>query len=243
MELYLYDDLYSLEEKHWWHIAKRKAVLKLLSKFVKSKKIKILDIGCGTGRNVEVFQGLGITFGLDSSNEAIKFCQIRGLKNIKLGSSDKTGLPGQSYEVVTLLDVLEHVDDSKTLKEVSRVLKPKGLVVITIPALPGLWSQWDEVLHHKRRYTKQGLTKILIQNGFKPLKISYMYSYLVVPAFVIRFFKSILFKSKYPSDFKVSVPFINWLLGKASALELSVLLKWGMPFGTSIISVAQKDEN
>lgn len=241
MEKYLYEDLYELEEKHWWHIAKRENYLSLMNRFLNAQKPKILDIGCGTGKNIEVLSRLGNTWGLDSSKEALKFCQKRGLKNITLGRSDKTKFPGNSFDAVTLLDVLEHTDDNKTLTEIYRILKPGGSLVITVPAFQWLWSKWDEVLHHQRRYSKSNLTKILKNNNFSIMKISYLYAFLILPILIVRLFKSKFSKGAYSSDFKLSSGLINKLLLTISKLENKIMIKWGVPFGTSLICVARKN--
>lgn len=242
MKKYLYEDLFSLEEKHWWHISKRRIVRKLIEKYNAVSNPKILDIGCGTGKNMEELQNLGIVYGLDSSPEALLFCKKRGLHNLILGSAEKTHLKKKSFNIITLLDVLEHTDDSKSLKEIYRILKEKGLIIITVPAYNFLWSSWDVVLHHKRRYTIENLKLILQQNNFHIKKISYMYSFLVLPVFIIRMIKSITFKKTYPSDFKLSSSFINLLMDKITRFESYILMCLPIPFGTSIIAVAEKNK-
>ena len=242
MKKYLYQDLFELEEVHWWHIAKRKICLALIKKYVKTRSnFKVLDIGCGTGKNLEEFCKFGKAFGIDTSIDAIRFCrEKRGLKNVTLASAQKTGFSYDSFDVVCILDVLEHTDDKKTLKEIHRILKPGGLLLITVPAFNFLWSRWDEVLHHRRRYTKDSLEKILSFTNFEVVKISYMYSFLVVPLIVIRFIKSFLFKNHYPSDFKISNKILNKVMISVSALESNLIFNSSIPFGTSLVCVAKK---
>ncbi len=240
MKSYLYKDLYDLEEKHWWHIAKRKSVVTLIKKYSKGK-LKILDIGCGTGRNLEELSKIGESWGLDSSDEALEFCKKRGLKNLVKSGAEKTKFKDSNFTLISMLDVLEHTDDNKTLTEAYRILKSGGFVIITVPAYQFLWSKWDEVLHHKRRYTKSNLTQLLETNRFKIVSISYLYSFLVIPALLIRFVKSFIYRgNNYQSDFKLSSPPINKALELASDMERSIMLKVPIPFGTSIICVAKK---
>ena len=242
MKKYLYQDLFELEEVHWWHIAKRKICLALIKKYVKTRSnFKVLDIGCGTGKNLEEFCKFGKAFGIDTSIDAIRFCrEKRGLKNVTLASAQKTGFSYDSFDVVCILDVLEHTDDKKTLKEIHRILTHGGLLLITVPAFNFLWSRWDEVLHHRRRYTKDSLEKILSFTNFEVVKISYMYSFLVVPLIVIRFIKSFLFKNHYPSDFKISNKILNKVMISVSALESNLIFNGSIPFGTSLVCVAKK---
>ncbi len=99
MDTYLYKDLYDLEETHWWHRAKRQLLMGLIRKYATSGKRKIVDIGCGTGKNVESFASLGDSWGVDMSKEAIDFCKKRGLKNVAISKGEKTPL-----------DFLEHIE-------------------------------------------------------------------------------------------------------------------------------------
>src|SRR3989344_7455237 len=244
MKKYLYQDLFELEEVHWWHIAKRKICLALIKKYVKTRSnFKVLDIGCGTGKNLEEFCKFGKAFGIDTSIDAIRFCrEKRGLKNVTLASAQKTGFSYDSFDVVCILDVLEHTDDKKTLKEIHRILKPGGLLLITVPAFNFLWSRWDEVLHHRRRYTRDSLGRILYLSNFKVIKISYMYFFLIIPLVIIRFIKSIMFKKHYPSDFKISSNFLNKLMLAVTALESKLIFNCSVPVGTSLLCICKNNE-
>jgi SAM-dependent methyltransferase len=242
MKKFLYKDLYDQEEKHWWHIAKRKIVLSFAKKYLKTRNNMILDIGCGAGKNLENLKLLGKVWGVDSSYEAIKFCKIRGLKNVKLGKVEKLTFPNNSFNLITLLDVLEHVDDKKALSEVKRVLRKKSYVIITVPAYPSLWSKWDENLRHKRRYKKQGLKKLLESGGFKIINLSFMHSYLLPWHLLIRPIKSLLQANEYSSDFNLDNPFWG-LIGKiVTQVERPFVTRGLVPFGLSLIVVAQKNE-
>lgn len=238
MNIALYQDLYELEEKHWWHKAKRNLCKKIIGRYFKGGKI--VDIGCGTGKNVEAFSEFGEVWGIDSSEEALRFCKKRSLKNVKKGEAEKTNLPADSFGLVTLLDVLEHTDDTKTLKEIHRILKKGGLLLITVPAYQFMWSQWDVVLHHKRRYTKGQLEKLLKENGFKIAYGSYFQSFLILPVFIVRKLKSLIKSKAYGSDFRIGNSFVNSLLLGLSKFERDLILKHGLPFGLSIIVLAKK---
>lgn len=242
MKKYLYEDLFLLEDKHWWHISKRRIVHKLIEKYNTKENPKILDIGCGTGKNMEDLQNLGSIYGLDSSPEALRFCKKRGLNNLILGSAEKTKLKNNFFDIITILDVLEHTDDKKTLKEVHRILRDDGLIIITVPAFSWLWSNWDIVLHHKRRYTKKNLTGVFKKEGLQIIKISYMYSFLVLPVLIIRALKSLFLKKSYSSDFKLSSPFLNLIMNKITNIESFFIMLTSIPIGTSIIVVAKKND-
>lgn len=240
MEKYLYDDLFKIEEDHWWHIARRKTVLLFISKFLKSKNPKILDIGCGTGKTMSELAEIGKAWGIDKSASAIKYCRLRGIKNIKQSSAYKTGFKNDEFDVITLLDVLEHTDESKTLNEIKRLIADDGVVIISVPAYSWLWSKWDIVQHHHRRYSRGDIKELLKRNGFEIVKISYMFSFLIIPVIAVRVFKSLLIKEDYTSDFSLTSNLLNKIFSIICDIERVLINTMGIPFGTSIVCVAKK---
>lgn len=242
MDEYLYKDLYDLEETHWWHKAKRDLTVSLIKKFAPvTKHLKIIDIGCGTGKNVEVFSRFGESWGIDTSPAAIAFCKKRGLSNIVLSEGEKTPFENNSFDVVTMLDVLEHADDQKVIAEIKRILKPGGIVIANVPAYQFMWSQWDTVLHHKRRYTTETLKKLLVSGGFQLELVSFSQSFLLFPVYIIRRLKEIWYKNKtYESDFRTSFPGMHTLLSKFALIERSSAVRGKIPFGLSVVAVAKK---
>jgi SAM-dependent methyltransferase len=239
----LYQDLYLLEDTHWWHLSKRKAVIFLLQKYYQktSSTLTILDIGCGTGKNMEAFSKFGHVYGIDNSSYAIAFCRKRKLKSVRLASAQKLPFHKNTFDVITILDVLEHIDDKTIMKEIARVLKPNGIVIITVPAYQWLWSTWDEILGHQRRYTTTSLQKLLQNEGFSAVRTSYLYSFLLFPAVLIRRFKSRTKNSNYSSDFRINNPIINSSLLFLATIERHIMAYMPIPFGTSVICLAQKN--
>lgn len=240
MRIDLYRDMYITEDFHWWHRAKRSFVRFLISHYVRKKNIKILDVGCGTGKNMEELSKKGEVWGVDISQEALLFCKERNLMNVKKGEAETLPFNKNTFDVVCVLDVLEHVDDLASVKEIKRVLNDGGYIIITVPAFGWLWSMWDEALHHKRRYTKADLDLLLTQNGFTVLRNTYIHSFLVIPSFIIRKLKQYQFKD-YTSDFQINNSFSNTTLSFISELEQMWIKRYDMPFGTSVLCIAQKN--
>lgn len=240
MKKALYEDLYNSEETHWWQVSKRRLSLALMKRFLQVESPRLLDIGCGTGKNMEFFSALAQVWGLDNSDQAIKLSQNKGLQKVILAEAAEIPFRSKSFDLITMLDVLEHLEDHKALREVSRTLKPKGLLVLTVPAYPLLWSEWDVQLHHRCRYNKKDLHGILQKTDLKILKISYMYSFLVIPAILIRTIKSWRHRDNYPSDFKISPPLVNWVANLMAQLESIIIIHSYVPFGLTLIAVAQK---
>jgi len=235
----LYQEMYRQEQYYWWHRAKRELVKLFLPK---KSTLKILDIGCGTGKLVEELEYKGDVWGVDRSKLAVAFCRNRGLKNIYQDRLPELKKVEQKFDVVTCLDVLEHViDDDKTCDTISRLLKKNGRVIITVPAYPWLFSYWDKMLGHKRRYTPKSLTKVVENSKLKITKISYLYSFLLPIVIPFRFVREHLFSSSEPkSDFIEIPPMLHSILLTTAILEQKILKYINIRFGLSIICIATK---
>jgi ubiquinone/menaquinone biosynthesis C-methylase UbiE len=236
----LYEDMYKSEETHWWHMAKRRFVGNLIKMYAQKKSLSLLDVGCGTGKNMEDLSRFGEVWGVDISNEALLFCKKRNLSKVKIGEAEHLPFGEKSFDVVSALDVLEHVDDMRSVREIKRVLKDGGYIIITVPAFGWLWSKWDEILHHKRRYTRKQLEDILTQEGFSIKRNTYIHSFLVMPSLIIRKLKQRQSKT-YTSDFQINNSLTNTILSFISELEQNWINRYDMPFGTSVLCIAQKN--
>lgn len=226
--------LKNAEEKHFWFHIRRKWIFDCIKKFV-PPHATILEVGCGTG-NVSSFlshKGFTVT-GCELYDEAINmawpgFMKVQG---------DSNSLPFKDgfFEMVGLFDVIEHFENDITpLKEASRVVRKGGIIAITVPAKKELWSWGDEVSLHKRRYSKKMARQILIDLGFNPLLIEYMFMSLYMPMKYLRG-KDI----KNDDLFKIS-RFINILLMGLFDTERLISQRLSLPVGTSIIAVARKN--
>src|SRR3989344_3850982 len=130
--------------------------------FFGGQKRRVLDIGCGTGANLQFLNQFGNVTGLETSQEAIEICRERGFKDVLRG--DITQCPAflkqNAYDIVTLFDVLEHIkNESDVLVCLAKLIRQEGYLFITVPAFSFLWSSFDEFSHHYRRYTVKILKK------------------------------------------------------------------------------------
>jgi ubiquinone/menaquinone biosynthesis C-methylase UbiE len=239
MERYLYEDLFQLEEYHWWHRAKRRVCIELIKKYRPGPTLEIIDIGCGTGKNMMEFRQFGEPWGLDSASQALNYCLRRGLYKLLRGQAQHMPLGDNQFDVATLLDILEHTDDLKTLAEMYRILHREAILIMNVPAYAWLWSKWDEVLRHRKRYTKKSLKKLLQFSGFEVCYTSYLFSFLVIPTFILRKFKS-LRCGPYSSDFRIGSPLANKLMFAMFSIEDRIRHIFTIPFGTSLVCVARK---
>lgn len=243
----LYSQMYRQESYYWWHLAKRQMVNNFITNYcsTRSGKLKILDLGCGTGKLMQELSSCGQCYGLDYSPLALRFCQQQGIKKhylIKADINTTLPLPENSFDIITILDVLEHTkNDQAVLKEIKRVLKPNGLLILTVPAYQSLWSYWDKMLGHKRRYHRSQLLSIFSQTKFNIVKLTYFHSFVLIPAILIRRFKSLNKHSSKTSDFIELPKIINKILLLVTNGENKLLQHFNLPFGLSLFAIVSKN--
>lgn len=254
-----YARMHALETNYWWFVGRRRIVARLLQatlpRLGKSAP-RLLDIGCGTGANLPMLCAAvgpeGRVTGIDFSPYALQFAlrqEVQPNLALSQGDAQRLPFPDQTFDVVTMLDVLEHLpDDGVALAEVFRVLRPGGMIILTVPAYQHLWSAHDEALHHFRRYEKKQLGLVLRQAGLQTWRLSFAMSLMPPLAWAWR--KFILpCKPGRPKNAKRHSegavlpgvpPWANQLLIQYVDTEGRILLRWPLKFGTSLVAVAYR---
>jgi len=246
MNISEYAEMYKLESFYWWFVARRRLlewfVQRIADEFVRPT---ILDVGCGTGINFSVLSKYGDTFSSDASEEALSFSKGRGIDGLVRSHVELLPFLGSTFDLVTALDVLEHIDDDlKGLDELLRVTKDGGVLMITVPAYGFLWSEHDEALHHRRRYAASELRNKLTNAGFEVERVTYYITFLFFPILLMRFAQSVSKKSIHAKTSHVILPgWLNSLLIWILAIERTLLRWMNFPFGVSIVCLARKPAN
>lgn len=243
LDLHTYEILYRIEETHWWHSARRRIVLDWIKqRYPGRDDLEILDAGCGTGIMLQELRLLGAAVGVDISDEALDFCRKRGLENVQRADVLKLPFDAGTFDFVTVLDVLEHLDeDTGALREVRRVLKPGGLIFIFAPAHRWLWSLQDDVSHHKRRYTARTLRETIEAAGLEIERQSYVSAFLLPVIFLGRQWLKVRLKFRERNTENDLHPeWSNGILRSIFQSEIPILRRMNMPFGASLICVASK---
>lgn len=243
-----FQDLFCAEKENWWYRGREKIIVDLLRKTFKDRfrKKKILDLGCGTGRMMVVLRDFGQVSGADISDEAITFCQKQGFQNLKKIDAEKSlPFPNETFDLITAFDLLEHLkNDQKILLEINRLLRPQGLLLVTVPALPVLWSKHDEAFGHQRRYLKKDLILKVQKTNFQVIRLTYFNFFLLPGIFLGGRLVNLLFKSKHRSHILKLPSFLNWLVTQIYFAEGFIASKFNMPLGSSLLCLAQKiDKN
>lgn len=241
MQPHTYSIMYRVEETHWWYVGRRRIISSFLEWITRSTKPgRILDVGCGTGANLEMLSEFGEAEGIDVSKEALAFCRERGLKKVREGEAERLPFPDNSFDLVTGLDVIEHLDhDQAGLKEMHRVLRPNGRALLFVPAFMFLWGVQDEVSHHRRRYTLAEIKRLVQEAGFEIERATYVNITFFLPILLGRLLMR-LTGWRPASENNIAIGALNGFFGRILGAETLILRRWNLPFGVSAICVGRR---
>ena len=240
MDRIVYDRMAAHDSTHWWYRARRDILADYLARYgAVPKDAKILEIGCGTGHNLPMLGAFGEVDAIEIDPAAREIASARLGKPV--GASplpELTGVEPGSYDLIAVLDVVEHIeDDVAALKAMASVLKPGGKILITVPAHQWMWSAHDVVNHHKRRYSKGTLLAALEKAGLKWRKPRWFNSLLFPVAVAARFAGKLM--GKDDSDDSPPPAALNKAFETIFGLERHLLGRLPMPPGLSIIVIAE----
>ncbi len=250
MEEQVYQLFSKIQKTHWWFVARQIILEDILKKHLNSRpELLIADVGCGTGALLPMLSQFGEAWGIDDSPTAVKICRRENFLKVYLDTDQ--AWRETKFDLMTFLDVIEHVeDDADFLRNYLDQLKPGGLVLITVPALMMLWSDHDVLNHHHRRYTARQLREVVVKAGLVPERMTYFNSLLFPIIASVRL--AMRFKNSLQSmfnrnqrgaiktDFERNIPSINGLLKIIFASERFFLRWFDFPIGTSLLCVARK---
>lgn len=239
------------EDKHWWFASRTRAILAYLDRFVgPGKNLRVLDVGCGAGNMMHHLANYGQVTGVDNNPKPLDVARQRGL-DVREGTADALPFGEDEFDFLTVLDTVEHVPaEGKVFDECHRVLKTGGKVLITGPAFMFLWSRNDVINMHQRRYTVPELRGKLEAHGFQVLRISYNNFFIFPLAALLILLRrgraepelaSPHFdEDAYQVEMEPASPAVNRVLTFVGKIEVALLKRMSLPFGTSIIAIAQK---
>jgi SAM-dependent methyltransferase len=236
-----YATMFRVEETHWWYKALHQLIFQTLETELPDWREKeIVDVGCGTGAILKQLGNPDKNVGIDLAPEAISFCRQRGLNNVQEGDILALPFPDASFDAVICSSVLYHEwvsDVGGAMREMHRVLRPGGVLLINVPAFPFLYSVHDKAVMTARRFRKREIREVLQKQNFKIRRLTYWTTLLFPLAIAAR----TLGGSKMGRDFETEgASFTQRAFTRIMALELHVLRKISLPFGVALLAVARK---
>lgn len=245
------------EDKHWWFASRTRAILAYLDRYVGTGRgLRVLDIGCGAANMAHHLAHYGHVIGVDSNPRPLAIARQRGME-VYQGTADALPFEDGQFDLVAMLDTVEHVPAQDTaFDECRRVLaapaagQPGGRLLVTVPAFMFLWSKNDVLNMHQRRYSRPELQAKLEQHGFRVLRISYnnFFVFPLAAALILlrrgraepELASPHFDENAYQVEMEPAGPWVNRLLTWVGKLEVALLKRVSLPFGTSIIAIAEK---
>ena len=236
------------EARHWWFVGRRRILASLLADWLpKRRDLRILDIGCGTGGMIPLLSAYGRVTGIDPAEAAIHYSRQHHNGEAELIQMDfPREVPAAGgFDLITLFDVLEHLDDdAQALARASGLLRRGGTLVVTVPAHRYLWSPHDEINLHRRRYERPELRARLEEAGFRIQRLTYYNTLLFPFIYAARLLRrQVTRRGDRRSDFRIGNDWVNDRLADLFASERALLKRLDLPLGVSLLAVARKPES
>ncbi len=243
-----YRVMFEVEDDHWWFVGRRAIVfaqidqLKQMTRPGDGMGAELLDIGCGTGATMDALQRYGRVQGIDLSFLPLSFSRQRGHDRVLCASATALPFPDRTFDLVTALDVIEHLDDDVAgLREIFRVLKPGAAAVLFVPAFQALWGPNDVQSGHRRRYRRRRFEQAVEAAGLRVERVSYANFAMFVPIWLGRRILN-FFKLEEQSENRINHRLLNRGLAALFAAEAGWLRRHNLPFGVSLLCVARRPE-
>ena len=239
MERIVYEKMAELDQQHWWYRARRQVLAALIRRKARPPAGgRLLEIGCGTGHNLEMLSEFGQLDALELDDTARAVAEKRlGRPVMDSPLPELRGVPQRTYDLVAALDVIEHIDDDEaSIASIATLLKPGGKVVMTVPAHEWMWSAHDVVSHHKRRYSKRSLKKLVEGSPLRLEAMGYLNSLLLPAAIAERLASKA--RGKQDADLWLPPRPVNATLEMLFASERHLIGRVPLPPGLSLFAIA-----
>jgi SAM-dependent methyltransferase len=228
------------EDRHWWYRGRRTVIEEVLARLELPNTSRILDAGCGSGRNMVELARRGTVVGLELSPTSVELARARGCGEVVEGSLLAMPFADGGFDLAVCLDVIEHLeDDIGAMRELRRTVAPGGALLVTVPAYQWLWSGHDVINHHHRRYTRRSMRAVAEQAGWRQVSTTYFNSLLLPVAILLRVLDRVNRRTTESSlDLWVPPEPLNRLLELPLSLEAWLIRRGGrIPVGLSLLAL------
>jgi SAM-dependent methyltransferase len=236
-----YARMFEAEDHHWWYAGMRAVSVAILADV--GAPARILDAGCGTGRNAVELEKLARTVGVDVSAVPLRLAARRGLTRLAQASIGALPFADGTFDVVTAFDVLCHgavVDERAALREMRRVLRPGGYVLLHLPAYPWLTSQHDRAVDNVRRYSAGGVRALLSDAGLSIRRLTFANTFLFPLAAAKRLTDRARGTGGDASDLTTEFGRAGSLFRAVLGFEARLLRHVDLPFGLTLVALARR---
>jgi SAM-dependent methyltransferase len=242
MDARLMQAMLEVDEHHWWYRGRRRIIRAELARLPLPARSRVLDAGCGSGRTLQELRQFGEVSGIELDPEAARVARSRGDYDVRIGRLEELPWEDARFDLITCLDVIEHTpDDRLTLRELRRVCKPGGWLLVTVPAYQALWSVHDEANHHYRRYVRATLRSAAVQAGWQVQRMTSFNSLLLAPAAAVRLSQRRRMhppNDTYKPDLQLGPAWLNGVLERPLQIEARWLARGRtLPAGLSLLAV------
>jgi SAM-dependent methyltransferase len=241
-----YVEMAEIESKHWWFSGRRAILSRIIESLNLSHNSKILEVGCGTGGNLQMLAKFGEVSALemDTNARTIAANKTNNFYDIRAGyCPDEIPFQDQRFDLICMLDVLEHIEhDTETLIAIKKLLTKNGRIIITVPSYQWLYGAHDKFLHHKRRYSATKMKREIMGLGLRAVKISYFNTILFPLAAIVRIKDKLLCNISATGTSIPAAP-INKFLTTLFSAERYFLERFNLPFGVSLLCILESDED
>ncbi|MBU1921112.1 class I SAM-dependent methyltransferase [bacterium] len=257
MDAQAFKTIREIHQTDWWYRARERFTLTTLQRLRKRcernrQPWEILDVGCGYGSFSAALLSFGSVLGIDAEPDAVAFARRAYPRcRFEVGTIPAE-LPDASFDLITLLDVLEHLDHRvDTLQRIRERLRPKGWLLLTVPACPSLWSRRDEANHHRLRYRRQQLLRDLDSAQLRVVFLTFFNTLMLPPIWIaaqiervlgIRPERIVQHRDRADQDLFVAPGLLNRLLYRIFLTESLVAGRIALPIGVSLLAVAERDD-
>jgi ubiquinone/menaquinone biosynthesis C-methylase UbiE len=243
LDEHYFDVMATQAQDHWWYRARRALVADLLAGEV-ATGATVIDVGCGTGDNLAALDAVAgrTVVGVELSEYAVRHAPRGAGGGVRAGvaRAEHLPFPAACADLVTSMDVIEHLDDDAALAEYRRVVRPGGRVLLTVPAYQWLWSDHDTWAAHRRRYSRRTLVAAVARSGLRPRRVTYFNSFLVPPAAVLRRTPARRLVKGEQDEVGASSPAVDRVMTGLAGLERRWAGRRSVPFGLSIACLADR---
>jgi SAM-dependent methyltransferase len=240
MDERLMQTMLDVDERHWWYRGRREILRTELDRLALPSPARVLDAGCGSGRTLQELVSYGEVQGIELNSDAAQMARERGHGRVEVGRLEALPWPDATFDLITCLDVIEHVpDDRRALRELRRVGRPGAWLLVTVPAYPALWSGHDEANHHYRRYQRRSLRASVNDAGWQLQRLTSFNGLLLAPAAVVRLAQRWRHDAgSYSPDLSLPPAWLNAALERPLRAEARWLSRGRtLPVGLSLLAV------